>query len=82
MTNVKFTIEDLKQVRRLLITTIKETLTVEEKNFLMGFKKLEPDWSLLGLEHIQALPSVRWKILNLKKMSSRKRSFLSGVCDI
>ena len=73
MTNVKFTIEDLKQVRRLLITTIKETLTVEEKNFLMGFKKLEPDWSLLGLEHIQALPSVRWKILNLKKMPSRKR---------
>lgn len=74
MTNVEFTIEDLKHVRTLLITAIKETLTIEEKKFLVGFKRLEPDWSLLGIEHIQTLPGVRWKILNLKKMSSRKRN--------
>ena len=74
MINVKFTIEDFKSARELLITTIKETLTIEEKNFLVGFKKLEPDWSLLGFEHIHTLPGVRWKILNLKKMSPRKRN--------
>ena len=73
MTNVKFTIEDLKHMRKLLISTIKETLTIKEKNFLMSFKKLEPEWNLLGIENIQTLPSVRWKILNLKKLSSGKR---------
>ncbi len=73
MVNTKITPEDLKNTRELLINTIKKTLTVEEKHFLIGFKKLVPDWSLLGFEQAKTLPSVQWKILNLKKMSSKKR---------
>ena len=42
--------------------------------FLIGFKKLTPDWNLLGLEKMETLPGVQWKVLNLKKMSSRKRN--------
>lgn len=74
MANIKVTLKDLKSARELLIKKIKETLTIEEKHFLVGFKKLVPDWSLLGLEkNVETLPGVQWKILNLKKMSSRKR---------
>ena len=74
MTNIQFTIEELKNVREVLITTIKKTLTIEEKKFLVSFKKLKPDWNLLGLKDIQNLPGVKWKILNLEKMSPRKRN--------
>ena len=74
MVNIEITPEELKNTRELLINTIQETLTDEEKHFLIGFKKLVPDWSLLGLEQVKILPSVQWKILNLKKMSSKKRN--------
>ena len=74
MVNTEITFEELKNIRKLLINTIKETLTDEEKHFLISFKKLTPDWGLLGLEQAKTLPSVQWKILNLKKMSSEKRT--------
>lgn len=74
MVNTEVTPEELKSTRELLIKTIKETLMDEEKHFLIGFKKLTPDWSLLGLERVEMLPGVQWKILNLKKMSPQKRN--------
>ena len=74
MVNTEITPDELKNTREFLINTIQETLTDEEKHFLIGFKKLVPDWSLLGLERAKTLPSVQWKILNLKKMSSKKRN--------
>ena len=73
MVNTEVTPEELKSTRELLINTIKDTLTNEEKQFLIGFKKLTPNWSLLGLEKAEMLPGVQWKILNLKKMSPQKR---------
>ena len=73
MVNTEITFEELKNTRKLLINTIKDTLTDEEKHFLISFKKLTPDWSLLGIKQAKNLLSVRWKILNLKKMSSEKR---------
>ena len=74
MVNTEVTPEELKSTRELLINIIKEDLTDEEKHFLIGFKKLAPDWSLLGLEQAKTLPGVQWKILNLKKMSPQKRN--------
>ena len=74
MVNTEVTPEELKNTRELLINTIKDTLTAEEKHFLIGFKKLTPDWSLLGLKKVEILPGVQWKILNLKKMSPQKRN--------
>ena len=75
MVNTEVALKDLENARELLIKKIKETLTAEEKHFLVGFKNLVPDWSLLGLEKkVEALPGVQWKILNLKKMSTKKRN--------
>jgi len=47
-------------------------LTEAHKIFLLGFKKGNPDWSLLPFENIDQLPSVKWKMLNLKKMDKAK----------
>ena len=74
MVNAEVTSEELKSTRELLIKAIKDTLTNQEKQFLIGFKNLAPDWSLLGLEQAENLPGVQWKILNLKKMSPQKRN--------
>jgi hypothetical protein len=28
----------------------------------------EPDWTLLGLPHLEHLPAIRWKLQNLEKL--------------
>ena len=37
-------------------------------------KRLEPDWDLLGIEGVERLPAVQWKLLNLKRMEPGKRA--------
>jgi predicted nucleotidyltransferase component of viral defense system len=71
MTRVDTSVEDLETIRERMVKTINESLTSEEKQFLLSFKNKRPEWSLLGLsniEEISQLPSVKWKILNLEKM--------------
>jgi predicted nucleotidyltransferase component of viral defense system len=75
MTFEQVSFEELITTRERLIEEINTTLTDSERKFLISFKSLEPEWSLLGLPDIQNLPAVNWKLLNLKKMDSQKHSF-------
>jgi len=79
MTRVVISVEDLEAVRERMVKLINESLTPEEKQFLLSFKNKQPEWSLLGLpnvEEIAQLPSVKWKILNLKKMEVARHQLL------
>lgn len=49
------------------------SLTDKDRVFLLSFKEGAPDWTHLGLPHIEQLPSVRWKLLNLDRMNKNKR---------
>ena len=51
---------------------MKNILLKEEKEFLIAFKSLDPNWDLLGLKDVKQLPAVKWKLLNLEKMSKTK----------
>ncbi len=64
----------LTETREELIKLLHQKLTTEHKAFLLGFKKGDPDWSLLPFENIDQLPSVKWKMLNLEKMDKVKRA--------
>ncbi|MFY9225292.1 MAG: nucleotidyl transferase AbiEii/AbiGii toxin family protein [Blastocatellia bacterium] len=72
MTQIPVTVEQLEDVRERLIEAIQNGLTNEEKQFLLSFKAKKPDWTLLGLEGIDKLPAVRWKMLNLERMPKDK----------
>jgi predicted nucleotidyltransferase component of viral defense system len=63
----------LTETREELVKLLHKKLTEKHKAFLLGFKKGNPDWSLLPFENIDQLPSVKWKILNLEKMDKVKR---------
>ena len=63
---------DLIQTQSFLIKNVKSILTDEEKEFLISFKSLDPQWHLLGLKDVEQLPAVKWKLLNLEKMSKTK----------
>jgi len=64
--------EELVETRNRLIDLIINSLTPEEKRFVLSVKSGEPEWNLLGLRGIENLPGVKWKILNVKNMPSKK----------
>lgn len=72
MTERPVTLDNLLQARERLIQEIHDGLTDEDRAFLLSIKGRKPDWSLLDLEGIQDLPAVRWKLINLDRMSEDK----------
>jgi len=68
MTFKKISLKDLLRTQDYLIANIVKLLKEKEKQFLVSFKSLNPNWGLLGLENIEQLPAVKWKLINLEKM--------------
>jgi hypothetical protein len=66
-------LETLMKTRVELISLIQSKLTDGHKEFLLGFKSGNSDWSLLPFEGVEELPSVKWKMINLEKMDVKKR---------
>jgi predicted nucleotidyltransferase component of viral defense system len=73
MTRTEVPVEELEAVREKLIKLIADSLTTDEKRFLLSFKNRQPDWSLIGLRNaaeLARLPSIRWKLHNLHQLSA------------
>lgn len=72
MTFVKTSLEELEVARTDLVREIREDLTDEERRFILSVKQGEPQWELLGLDGIDLLPAVKWKLLNISRMGRTK----------
>ncbi len=72
MTTVNISLEDLLDTRKTLVSSIKESLTNEEKKFLISVKTGKPEWDLLGLTGVEDLPAAKWKLMNIKRMDKKK----------
>jgi predicted nucleotidyltransferase component of viral defense system len=64
--------EELCATRENLVSTLMKEITPEEKHFLVSVKEGAPRWDLLGLEGVENLPAVKWKLLNIGKMGPSK----------
>lgn len=73
MASEESTYEELEAARTHLIQTIKGILTEDDRSFLLSFKKGDPKWHLLGVSGSESLPGVRWKLMNINKMSPAKQ---------
>jgi len=72
MTFENVTCEDLIKTREQLVTAIKMGLTLDERQFIVSVKEGNPQWELLGIEGIENLPAVKWKLLNIEEMDPSK----------
>jgi predicted nucleotidyltransferase component of viral defense system len=72
MTQQPVALEVLVETRAAMIRLLNSTITEAEKLFLLSFKNKQPDWSLLGLDGVNNLPAVRWKLINLHKIPDEK----------
>jgi predicted nucleotidyltransferase component of viral defense system len=72
MSRISVTCDELVAVRDRLVDSLALELSTDERLFLLSFKELQPNWSLLGLAGVQLLPAVQWKLQNLAQMPQQK----------
>ena len=72
MSQIDVRLDELLAVREQLIAAINKALTADQRRLLLSFKARRPDWELLGLDGVDKLPSVRWKLRNLERMPEER----------
>jgi predicted nucleotidyltransferase component of viral defense system len=85
MAQVDVGVEELERVREKLIQMLNESLTPQEKEFLLSFKNKQPNWNLLGIADVEAianLPSVKWKMINLEKLEKSRHHALYEKLEV
>lgn len=68
MSSESFTYGDFENSRVQLIETIHKSLTAKDKEFLLSFNNLAPDWSIYDFERF---PAVQWKLQNLNTLKAK-----------
>jgi predicted nucleotidyltransferase component of viral defense system len=68
MTAAAFTYENYEQTREQLVSKINESLSDDDKKFLISFKKGMPQWDLLKWGALQKYPAVQWKLQNIQTL--------------
>ena len=71
MTNFEISVETLYKARNKLIQWIHQSLVSDEKEFLISFVELKPQFSKLGINGAETFPSIRWKQMNLNKLKDQ-----------
>jgi len=76
MTTVEVPLEELIAARAALVNEIVGNMPGGHRQFLVGFKQGNPDWTLLGVAGAADLPAVRWKQRNLDRLTAKARERL------
>lgn len=74
MTFETIALEELTAVPNRMIAALKSCFTQQDVDFLLSFKRGEPDWRLAPEMRIQDLPAVQWKLRNIHQMPAIKRA--------
>lgn len=81
MTQEPVALADLEAAREAIITTMVADMPDAHRHFLVGFKRGEPNWELLGVTEARHLPAVLWKQRNLDRISADKRRELADALE-
>jgi hypothetical protein len=71
MTAQDVRLADLLAARDALVARVIGGMPEAHRRFLVSFERGEPDWDLLGVPGAADLPAVRYRQLNLDKISRR-----------
>ena len=76
MTDEVVAIEDLIKTQDEMIDALIGNMPEHHREFLIGFERGEPEWSLLKIDRLADLPAVRWRQRNLDKLKPEQRTAL------
>jgi predicted nucleotidyltransferase component of viral defense system len=72
MTATPVALDELLAAREQLIAGLVGNMPDSHRQFLLSFKRGEPDWALVDLPGVADLPAVRWRQINLGKAPDRE----------
>jgi len=70
MTTKSIELDELIAARTEMLTALKTHFTARDRDFLLSFKSGHPDWSLFDEPSVEALPAVKWKLLNIQRLAN------------
>ena len=76
MTEEPVELDVLNVTRENLIVEIVDHMPDAHKHFLLSFYQGDPNWTLLRIPHVEALPAVRHRMRNLDRMTAESRARL------
>lgn len=68
MTAMPVPLDALLAARERLVREIQQGLDDDERRFLLSLVAGAPEWALLGIDQLEHLPGVRWKLHNLTQL--------------
>jgi predicted nucleotidyltransferase component of viral defense system len=68
MTAEPVKLDALLAARERMVRELQQGLSANERRFLLSLVAAEPEWSLLGVPHLEQLPGPRWKLQNLEHL--------------
>ena len=69
MTAEPVELEALLSARKRMVTELQAGLDANEREFLLSLARNEPNCALLGIEHLEQLPGILWKLKNLEQLA-------------
>lgn len=72
MARSDISLSDLLKVQHNLPHLLVNGLSNAEKEFIVSVKRGEPEWDKLDIGHLDQLPSIQWKLINIRKMDRAK----------
>lgn len=62
-------LDALLETREKLFRDLPAPLDAKERDFLRTLALARPNWSLLGIAHLEELPAIRWRVQNLETLA-------------
>lgn len=81
MTQEPVELAELEAAREAIIAAMVDDMPEAHRHFLLGFKRGEPDWDLIGIADVQNLPAILWKQRNLDKLPAERRRELADALE-
>jgi len=71
MTSEPINLDDLLNTQKQLMSELPQALTPNHRDFLLSLVQATPDWSLVPFNHLQEMPTLKWKLQNLNNLKSK-----------
>lgn len=82
MTAEPVPLDALLAARERLVREIQLGLDEEERRFLLSLVAGTPEWALLGIDQLEHLPGVRWKLHNLTQLQKTNTKKFAEQVDL
>ena len=82
MTAEPVPLDALLAARERMVRELQQGLDDNERRFLLSLVAGTPDWTLLGVAHLEHLPGVRWKLQNLAQLKKCNPKKFAEQADV